>query len=148
MKVILLKDVNGVGRKFEEKDVADGYALNMLIPKKLAVSATGSGAGAVKMLKEQEEQARAKRGKKLSENISKLGNTVVSIKMKANEKGRLFAALNAEKLSKLLKSEQGIELEANHIMLKEPIKETGTFAVPVSVERGKETSFTLSILKS
>ena len=145
MKVILLKDVNGVGRKFEEKDVADGYALNMLIPKKLAVSATGSGAGAVKMLKEQE---RAKRGKKLSENISKLGNTVVSIKMKANEKGRLFAALNAEKLSKLLKSEQGIELEANHIMLKEPIKETGTFAVPVSVERGKETSFTLSILKS
>src|SRR3989344_3111786 len=148
MKVILLKDVKGIGRKFEEKNVADGYALNMLIPKKLAVSATGSGAGAVKMLKEQDEQARVKRGEKLSENISKLGNTVISIKMKANEKGHLFAALNADKLSKILKVENGIELDADHIMLNSPIKETGTFAVPVSVEKGKETSFTLEVLRS
>ena len=148
MKVILLKDVKGVGRKFEEKNVADGYALNLLIPKKLAVSATGSGAGAVKMLKEQEELGRAKRGEKLSLNVSKIGNTTISIKMKANDQGHLFAALNADKLSKLLKAEQGVELDADHIMLAQPIKETGTFTVPVSIEKGKETSFTLEILRS
>lgn len=151
MKVILLKDIKGVGRKFEEKNVADGYALNKLIPQKLAVPAEGPGAGSVKVLKEQEAKAREKRGIKLSESISKIAGATITLKMNANEKGHLFASINADKLSKLLKAE-GVDLAPDSILLEAPIKETGTFVVPVSVERStsnsansKITSFTLAI---
>ncbi len=144
MKVILLKDIKGVGRKFEEKNVADGYALNKLIPQKLAVSVEGPGASTVKVLKEQEAKAREKRGIQLSENLHKIAGATITLKMNANEKGHLFASINADKLSKLLKAE-GVELAADCILLETPIKETGTFTVPVSVEKGKQSAFTLVI---
>lgn len=155
MKVILLKDIKGVGRKFEEKNVADGYALNKLIPQKLAMPVEGPGAGSVKMLKEQEAKAREKRGIVLSESLSKIAGTIITLKMKANDKNHLFASITAPKLSTLLKNE-GIELEANSIMLEEPIKEIGTFTVPISVDpstslrtgKGKESSFTLVVVKA
>ena len=67
MKIILLQDIKGVGKKFEEKDVADGYALNMLIPKKLAMPATGPSIGMAKQLKEQQEKRRAEEAKRLEE---------------------------------------------------------------------------------
>jgi len=144
MKIILLKDIKGVGRKFEEKNVADGYALNMLVPKKLAVPAEGPGAGSVKMLKEQEAKARERRGIVLSENLSKLAGASITLKMKANEKGHLFASINADKLAKLLKAED-IEISPECILLDAPIKETGTFVVPVSIKDDKQASFTLLI---
>jgi large subunit ribosomal protein L9 len=147
MKVIFLKDVKGVGRKFEEKNVADGYALNMLIPKKLAVAAEGPGASSVKVLKEQEAQAREKRGIKLSENLSKIAGATITLNMKANDKGHLFASVNSSKLSELLKKE-GIEIEEDCILLDQPIKETGTFSVPISVDRDKRASFTLLVVKA
>ena len=147
MKVIFLKDVKGVGRKFEEKNVADGYALNMLIPKKLAVPAEGPGASSVKVLKENEAKAREKRGIQLSENLSKIAGATITLNMKANDKGHLFASINASKLSDLLKKE-GIEIEEDCILLEHPIKEIGTFAVPISVERDKRASFTLVVTRS
>ena len=147
MKVILLKDVKGVGRKFEEKSVADGYADNFLIPRKLAVALTGQSASMVKALKEQGEMSKVKEGQKLSESLEKIAQKTITIKMNANEKGHLFSGLNADKLSKALKGE-GIELRAEHIELDEPIKEIGTFSVPISVGNGAKTSFTLSVERS
>lgn len=144
MKVILLRDVKGVGRKFEEKQVSDGYAANFLIPKKFAVPADGPGAGSVKVLKEQEERIRTQKSAKLETNVAKLANKTLNFKMSANEKGHLFASINREKLSKLLK-EQGIEIDADCLVLEHAIKETGTFSVPVSLGSGKSTHFTLEI---
>lgn len=144
MKVILLKDVKGVGRRFEEKEVSSGYANNFLLPKKLAAALSGSSANTIKAIKEQEEKGRAKREAALAESISKIKGTSIEIAMSANEAGNLFASVTPDKLSKLLK-EKGIELDAEHIMLKEPIRKTGTFEVPVSVGEGKETGFALSI---
>ncbi len=71
MKVILLKDVKGVGRKFEEQEVSDGYAINFLIPQKLAVTLTGQSAAQVRQLKEQGETKKESEIKKLNEKISK-----------------------------------------------------------------------------
>lgn len=147
MKVIFLKDVKGVGRKFEEKNVADGYALNKLIPQKLAVAAEGPEAGSIKMLKEQEAQARERRGVILSQNLSKVAGSTITLKMAANEKGHLFASINKEKLSKLLKGE-GIDLDTDCILLETPIKEIGTFSVPISLERDKRAAFTLVVAQA
>ena len=71
MKVVLLKDVKGVGKKFEEKNVSDGYAGNFLIPKKLAVAATEQSAVQTKQLREQEERNRRKEAERLEEKEAK-----------------------------------------------------------------------------
>lgn len=71
MRVILLKDVKGVGRKFDEKNVSDGYALNFLIPKKFAVVATKQNDSNVKQLKEQAEKIKAEEDKRLEEKEAK-----------------------------------------------------------------------------
>jgi large subunit ribosomal protein L9 len=130
MKIILLRDIKGVGKRFEEKNVSDGYALNQLIPKKLAVPA--SNAGAVKTLIENKVAHDLAERQRLEATIQKLSATEIKLDLKANEKGHLFASVNAEKLSEIL-SKQGIELSPDLIELEHPIKQTGTFEVPVRV---------------
>lgn len=147
MKIILLEDIKGIGKRFEEKEVSDGYAINFLVPKKLAVSFSGSSAASIKILKEQEERLREKKKQALDDNIAKVAGTTVTTKMKANEKNHLFASLSAEKISALLKKE-GIEIAPEHIRLSEPIKAIGTFEVPIAVGEGKEVKFTLEIIRA
>ena len=146
MKVILLKDVKGVGRKFEEREVSDGYANNFLMPRKLAVSLSGGGAAAVKMIKLQEEKTREERMRILEENIQKISGLALTVKLKANEQGHLFASLTGEKISQLLKTEKGIEIGSEYILLVKPIKDAGTSEIPVSVGEKKEAKFTLEVI--
>ncbi|MBX4195865.1 50S ribosomal protein L9 [Candidatus Parcubacteria bacterium] len=143
MKVILLKDVKGVGKRYEEKQVGDGYAANFLIPRKLAVPATGAAAGMIKNMKESDSKHRDAEHKKLEEHVHKLANTTVSISAAVNEQNHLFASLTREKISNLL-SERGIEVPADCIVLEQAIKEAGTHTIPVKIG-DKETHFTLSI---
>jgi large subunit ribosomal protein L9 len=147
MKIILLKDVKGVGRRWEEKNVADGFATNRLLPQKLAVIATGSSANQIKALKEQEEAHKTKTSAKLQEEVSKLANTEIRIREKANEKNHLFASISKEKLAEILRKEKGISVPADCILLEHHIKELGTFTIPVKVD-SKETNFTLIIEKN
>jgi large subunit ribosomal protein L9 len=144
MKVILLKDIKGVGKRFEEKEIADGYANNFLIPKKMVAPLSGASAGAIKNLKSQEEKMRAEEAQILKENIAKLKGLKLSITAKANEKGHLFASLNASKIREFLKEKEGIEIPADDILLKEPIKEIGTFEVPISFE-DKEINLSVEV---
>jgi large subunit ribosomal protein L9 len=148
MKVILLKDIKGVGKRFEEKNLSDGYAINKLIPQKLAVAATSAGASQVKALKEQEAANKAGARKKLEESLAQIAGKTITLKMKANEQGHLFASLNADKLSRALQMEQSIYLDPESIELSSPIKSTGTFEVPVRVSEGVETKFTLEIVSA
>lgn len=145
MKVILLKDVKGVGRRFEEKNISDGYAMNFLIPKKLAVPA--SEAGQVKTLKENEEKEQAGESKKIEESLAKISDTEILLNLKANEKNHLFASLSISKLSEILKKEKGIEINPSYIVLKQPIKELGKFEILVRVG-DKETKFTLEVRRA
>lgn len=143
MKVILLKDIKGVGKRFEEKNISDGYAINFLIPKKLAVAALSSAAGQIKSIKESEEKNRAISNEKMMENLAKLSGTEVRISLKANDKGHLFASLNKDKIGELLK-DKGLEIDPKTISIDAPIKEVGTFSIPVLVG-GKTTHFSLVI---
>jgi len=142
MKVVLLKDIKGIGRRFEEKNVADGYAMNFLLPNKYAVPV--NEAGAIKALKENEAKNREAEMKRVEEAVAKISGTEINLKLKANEKSHLFASINAEKLSDVLKKEKGIEIGADHIVLEYPIKQTGTFEIPIRLE-DKETKFKLII---
>jgi large subunit ribosomal protein L9 len=143
MKVILLRDVKGVGKKYEEKNVGDGYAANFLLPKKLAIPATGAAAGQIKNIKESDAKHKEAEMAKLEVEVHKLAGTTINIKEKANEKNHLFAAITAQKLSELLR-ERGMDVPADCIILESPIKEIGTREVPIEI-KGKRTHFTLII---
>jgi len=143
MKIILLRDVKGVGRKWEEKDVADGYGNNFLLPHKLAVAAGSVAAAQVKALRAQEEEKREKLHGKAVSSIAELSGTEVHISVKANDKGHLFASISREDLAKIIR-EKGLDVSADAILLEHPIKETGTHLVPVCLD-SKETHFTLVV---
>lgn len=144
MKVILLTDVKGVGRKFDEKQVSDGFAANFLIPKKWALSLSAPSAHAVKTLQEKAERSRAREKQVLVDNMAKVSGATFIAKMKANDSGRLFAALTAVKISALLKKE-GIEIDPERLALSESIKTVGSFEVRVTGEEKKQTTFVLEI---
>ena len=132
MKVVLTRDVKGIGRAHEAVETKDGYALNFLIPKKLAVPATASAvksAGArLARVGERKELDTAL----LKQNIAALAEAHISIVMKANEKGHLYDAVAAPEISKAVKEQARIDLPEDAIKLEKPIKEMGTFDIPVS----------------
>ncbi len=125
MKIILLQDVPGLGRKYDVKDVRDGYARNFLIARKLAEPATNKKIEAIKIREKQVEQLKKIDKDILEKNLRALEGLRVSIKQKANEKGHLFAGIREEDISKILKEQKHIDIPADMINIAEPIKETG-----------------------
>ena len=143
MKIILLRDVKNVGKKYEIKNIADGYALNMLIPKKLAMPFE-EGAKRVLQMKAIEEENVKIKNERLKESVDKIGSNVIFIKMKANEQGQLFASINAPKLHNILMGE-GISLPSGAISLKEPIKKCGDYKILINLPEGKNTFINLTV---
>lgn len=137
MKVILLQDVDKVGKKFQVKNVSDGYAKNFLFPKNLAKPATPE---ALKWLEMQEEINRKKAEEHLQETekiASSIDGAEVIVPVKVGDEGQLFESVNAQKIAEKLK-ESGIEVKKTQIILKEPIKELGEYPVKVSFDHNLE----------
>src|SRR3989344_2978208 len=124
MKVILLQDIEKLGKKYEIKHVADGHARNFLLPKNLVKPATEEN---LKWLEIEEEV------KKVQAVASTIDGIEIILPMKIGEKEQLFEAVTAQKISEKLK-EQGFEVKKTQIVLKDPIKELGEF--PVKIQLG------------
>ncbi len=144
MRIVLLKDVPGLGRKNEVKSVSDGYALNMLIPKKLAVMGTPAAIARAERLKAEAETERKIQADLLSKNLSSLEGLSIEMAEKANEQGHLFSGIHKEKIAAELKRQKGIEVPPEFIELAHPIKETGEHAVAVQT-LGRSVSFRLVV---
>ena len=132
MKVILIKDVKGMGRAHEEVTTSDGYALNYLIPKKLAIIATPVAKKEAESRIKQRVDRDVVDAALLTQNIASLAEAHIVIKMKANEKGHLYDAVGEPEISKAAKEQAHIDLPGNVIKLEKPIKAIGTFDIPVS----------------
>ena len=132
MKVVLLKDVKGIGRAHETVEAKDGHALNFLIPQKFAVAATlGARVAAESRLKQ--ESSRKELDKVLlMQNIAALAEARIVITAKANEKSHLYNAIGAGEIAQAAKEQAHIDLPEEVIKLEKPIKELGTFDVPIS----------------
>ena len=137
MKIILLKDVKKIGKKYEIKEVADGYALNSLIPKNIAVPATASYVKFVEEKKKQDALLKEEFKKALEYAISKLPEGKLHITAKANEKGHLFAAVQKDKIIEEFKKETGVLLSEEHFELEKPIKEVGEQTIEIQVDGAK-----------
>jgi len=124
MKVVLLEDVEKVGKKYEIKEVADGFARNFLIPKNQAKLATKEMMEWAKIKKEVLENKAENELKKTQELASAIDGLEVIIQVKVGDENQLFELITAQKIADQLK-ELGFEIKKNQIDLIEPIKEIG-----------------------
>ena len=130
MKVILLDDVPKVGRRGEVRDVADGYARNYLIPRKLALTATAGNLNNLEHLKRQQE-AKAARLRADAEAVrARIEALVCEASRQASDEGKLFGSVTAQDLADFLES-HGIKVERRRILIEEPIKALGETQVPI-----------------
>ena len=136
MKVILLKDVKGTGKKGEVKEVSDGYARNFLLPKKMAKVADNQ---AVKELKEQKEYEEA------VELGDKMKEMNIEIYSKAGEGGRLFGSITAKEIAEQLKKQKGITVDKRKILLNEPIRVLGSRFVEIKIHQKVVTKIRVDV---
>lgn len=144
MKIILLKDVPKVGRKYDVKDVAEGYALNMLIPRGLAQVATAQAVKGVESLKSRDSAEQKIQGELLLKSLDTIKNLTLNLKEKANEKGHLFAGVTKEMLISEIQKVARLNLDPESIKLPKPIKEVGEHKVAVEALE-KKAEFTVVI---
>lgn len=133
MKVILLKDVKGQGKKGDIIEASDGYARNFLLPRKLAVEPTKTALNELKGQQDSKnyrEQKELDEAKALAEKISAVN---VKVSAKAGETGKLFGAVTSSEIADKLKMEHHIVVDKKKIVLSDPIKTTGEFTLPVKL---------------
>ena len=135
MKVILLADVKGPGKKGEIHEVSDGYARNMLIKKGLAKEATAVEVNSLKIKNEAQEFHRKEEEKRLKDIAARLNKKVIVCKVKAGEKGRIFGSVTSQEIASSL-VEQGYDVEKRMISLSEPIKSLGHYNVEIKLMSG------------
>ena len=144
MRVILLQDIKEIGKKYEVKNVADGHARNLLVPKGLVKPATPE---ALKWLEIQKEII-AKRAeddlKAIQELASSIDGMEVAMPVKIGDEGQLYESITVQKISERLK-ELGFEVKKNQVILEEPIKEMGEFPVKIHFEHNLEAEIKVII---
>lgn len=129
MKVILLQDVKGKGKKGQLLEVSDGYARNYMLPRKIAVEATADALNTKKM-NDKAEAERIAREKAEALDISKrLREMVLVVTAKGGGAGRLFGSVTNQEIADALKAKSGISLDKRKIVISDPIKTVGTFTV-------------------
>ncbi|MFH1938269.1 MAG: 50S ribosomal protein L9 [Patescibacteria group bacterium] len=146
MKIILLEDVENIGKKDEIKKVADGYARNFLFPNKLAVLATKSE---LAKLEEREKIKEEKAEEELTifqKVASELDDFELEIFAKISEEGKLFGSITSSKISEKLK-ENGFKIEKEWIKLKDPIKEIGEHEVSIELPHNLEVKIKVIIIE-
>ena len=136
MKVILMADIKGVGKKDEVINASDGYARNFLLPKKLAVEANSANMNKLKA-KQDSNQYRKNVEKEEAQKIAeKLKGILLKISVKAGENGKIFGSITSKEIAENLKSQYQIEVDKKKIELKEPIKTLGSFTVQIRLYEG------------
>ena len=131
MKVIFLKDVPRVGKKYDVKEVNDGYAMNFLLPKKLAKMATPKAVTELEIQKRGVVIEREIQENLLLKNLEEIKGKTIIIKSKANEKGNLFSAIHKKEIIEEMKRQHKADIGEEFIVLEKPIKKIGEFEIPV-----------------
>jgi large subunit ribosomal protein L9 len=146
MKVIFLQDVPRVGKRHDIKEVNDGYALNFLIPRRMAELATPKAEAELSKRMKNIEIEREVQMDLLSKNLEEIKGKIITIKAKADDKGHLFSKIHTKEIVDEMHKQQHADISAEFIILEKPIKETGEFEIPIEI-KGKKSSFKLIVEK-
>jgi len=146
MKVILLKDIEKLGKKYEVKRVKNGYARNFLIPKRMAKPATKEALEWLKKQREIEEKKAEEELKRVQDLASSIDGLEVVIPVKIGKKEQLFELITAQKISEKLK-DRDFDIKKTQIELEEPIKELGEFPIKIHFEHNLEAEIKVIVSK-
>ena len=144
MKVILLKDVKGQGKKDDIIDVSDGYARNFLLKNGLAKEATSTNINSVNIAKKAEEHRKAVEKAEALELAKKINEISVSVKIKVGETGKLFGALNTQAIADALKAQHNLDIDKKKIKM-ENMKTLGSLPAEVRLMEGVIAKITVRV---
>ena len=136
MKVILLENIKGVGKKDDIINANDGYARNFLFPKNKAVEANATNLAKLKAKQNSENHKKEVEKSEAEKLKAKLENISLRIEVKAGENGKIFGGVTAKEVSDELKKQKNIDIDKKKILLKETIKTIGIFNVDVKLYEG------------
>ncbi|TMC77834.1 MAG: 50S ribosomal protein L9 [Chloroflexi bacterium] len=145
MRVILKAEVRGLGRTGDIKDVADGYARNYLLPKGLAMEATG---GELKHLAQERQAEKSKKDRAhddARELAKRLGEVTLVFKLKAGEHGKTFGSVTAKEVAEALRKEAKAEVDKTKIVLREPLRSLGVHKIEVRLLADVRADVTVAI---
>ena len=143
MKVILLQDVKGKGKKGQLLEVSDGYARNFMLPRKLAIEATPDAINTMKMNDKATQERIAREKAEAMETAKKLRELTVTVTAKGGGNGRLFGSVTNQEIADALKAKAGIVLDKRKIVIADAIKNAGTYTVTCKL--GYEISAPLTV---
>lgn len=129
MKVILLQDVKGKGKKGQMLEVSDGYARNFMLPRKLAIEATADAVNTMRMNDKAAAEKAAKERAEALEISKQLRAMTVVVTAKGGGAGRLFGSVTNQEIADALKKQSGITLDKRKIVMGDTIKSVGTYTV-------------------
>ena len=136
MKVILLENVKGVGKKDEIINANDGYARNFLFPKNLAIEANSTNLSKLKSKQDSASFKKSEEKKNAEEMKEKLSKKVLKINVKAGENGKIFGGVTAKEISEQLKKQYNYNIDKKKIDIKETIKTIGMFTIDLKLFEG------------
>jgi large subunit ribosomal protein L9 len=143
MKVILLQDIRGKGKKGQMIEASDGYARNYLLPRKMAIEATADNVNTMKMNDKAKAEQAAREKAQAQEFADRLKDITVEIAAKSGNGGRLFGSITSQEVSDALSKQYGISIDKKKIVQDEPIKSFGTFSLKAKL--GYEIVATITV---
>ena len=146
MKVILLENVKGVGKKDEIINANDGYARNFLLPKKLAVEANNQNLAKLKSKQESNEHKKMTEKQEAEDFAKKLEKIILKIQVKAGENGKIFGGVTAKEIAEQLQKQHNFKVDKKKIDLKETIKQTGMFNIDLKLYEGVNAKLKIHII--
>ena len=131
MKVILLEDVKSLGKKGQIVNVSDGYARNMILPKKLGVEATSKNLNDLKLRKANEEKVAQENLDAAKAFAEELSTKEIILTLKVGEGGRTFGSVSSKEISQAAKTQLNLDIDKKKLQLENPIRNLGVTNVPV-----------------
>ena len=145
MKIILLEDVKSLGKKGEIVNVSDGYARNMILPKKLGLEATSKNLNDLKLQNQHAEKVAQENLEAARNFAEELKDKKVEVKMKAGEGGRTFGSISTKEIAEAAKKQLGLELDKKKMILKDPIKSLGTYEIQIKLHPQVTGTFSVHV---
>lgn len=147
MKVILQGDVEKLGRKGDVVNVADGYARNFLVPKRLAMPATKGGLRQAEQMQRARVEAEGRARSAAQARVAKLESAPVYISARAGEGGRLFGSVTNNDVARAVTEQLGEEIDKHIIRLEDPIRQLGTHRVQVHLYEGVDAAVSVEVIE-
>ncbi len=145
MKVILLKDIKGTGKKDQIIEVSDGFGRNYLLPRKLAVEATSEALNSIEKSKSAAKHREDVKKNDAEQAARELKGKTVTVKVRAGENGRLYGSITTQEIADALKAQHGVELDKRKVELDEKVTSVGQTTITLKLYAGVSTKMNLVI---